>query len=83
MGYNSGIESIGVGGSLCIQALWGPVRRYVILLEVRQFAILMRTQENLAAGTGGGYGIPQAIMAWTNEACEFEFVICSMNNHVT
>lgn len=27
--------------------------------------------ENLAAGTGSGYGIPQAIGSWTDEVCEF------------
>lgn len=25
--------------------------------------------ENLAAGTGSGYGIQQAVQSWTNEAC--------------
>lgn len=27
--------------------------------------------ENLAAGTGSGYGIQQAVQSWTNEECLF------------
>lgn len=34
-----------------------------LLLTKRNYA------ENLAAGTGSGYGIQQAVQSWTNEAC--------------
>lgn len=33
-----------------------------------------RSIENLAAGTGNSYGIPQAIKSWADEASEYQTV---------